>query len=312
MSGALKRIRMMLELVRFSHTIFALPFAILATVMAARVPLPDGATPQVRLVDLVGILLCMVFARTAAMAFNRWIDHRIDTANPRTATRHLPAGLMRRSEVLGLVVLSSLAFVGATLIFLPNKLPLMFSVPVLLFLLGYSLAKRFTAAAHLWLGVALSLSPICAWIALRGLGLQQATWTEFAMDLLPPFVLAIAISLWVAGFDIIYACQDAAYDVEAGLHSIPARFGVAGGLKIAAGLHAAMVVALTVLPWTSQGLGLSWLYYITIVGIAGMLWYEHRLVSPKDLQRVGVAFFHVNAIVSVVLLVAAGLDCWVI
>ena len=310
MRGPLRRLRMMLELVRFSHTIFALPFAVLATVMAFKVALPDGQYPQFRWWDMTGILLCMVCARTAAMAFNRWIDHRFDASNPRTANRHLPAGLMSRSEVLGLVLITSIGFVAATLLFLPNRLPVIFAVPVLLFLLGYSLAKRFTSAAHVWLGVALSLSPICAWVAIRGFGLQQLMPDEFAMDLLPPAVLAIAIALWVTGFDIIYACQDAAFDVEAGLHSVPAKFGVAGALRIAAVLHGAMVVALLVLPWTSAELGLGRLYYSAIIGIAGLLWYEHRLVKPQDLQRVGVAFFNVNAIVSVVLLVAAGLDCW--
>jgi 4-hydroxybenzoate polyprenyltransferase len=310
MSGPLRRLRMMLELVRFSHTIFALPFAILATVMAFKVPLPDGQLPQFRWWDLLGILLCMVCARTSAMAFNRWIDHRFDAANPRTANRHLPAGLMSRSEVLGLVLITSIGFVASTLVFLPNRLPVVFSIPVLLFLLGYSLAKRFTAAAHLWLGIALSLSPICAWVALRGFGLQQALPGEFAMDLLPPIVLAVAIALWVTGFDIIYACQDAAFDAAAGLHSVPAKFGIAGGLKIAAVLHAAMVLALLMLPWTSSELGLGKIYYSAITGIAGLLWYEHRLVKPQDLQRVGVAFFNVNAIVSVVLLIAATVDCW--
>lgn len=312
MSGIYQRLKMMLELVRFSHTIFAMPFAILATLMAFRVPLADGQRPEFRWTDLLGVLLCMVFARTAAMAFNRWVDHHFDAANPRTAGRHLPAGLMKRSEVLGLTLFSAGAFVASTTLFLPNRLPLLFSLPVLLFLLGYSLAKRFTAAAHFWLGIALSLSPICAWVAIRGAGFQGESWLLVAQDLVPPVVLAAAIALWVTGFDIIYACQDAVYDVGAGLHSVPAKFGVAGGLRIAAGLHASMILMLATLPTFAPQLQLGWLYYSATAGIAGMLWYEHSLVRPDDLQRVGVAFFNINAIISVVLLMAAGLDCWLI
>ena len=228
--GLGRRLQMMLELVRFSHTIFALPFALLATVMALRVPLAGGATPQFRWQDLLGILACMVSARTAAMAFNRLADQRFDAANPRTAGRHLPAGLMGRGEAALLTMVSCLGFVAATLLFLPNWLPLALSIPVLLFLLGYSLAKRFTAAAHLWLGVALSLAPVCAWLAIRGQAVVSSP-----LDLVPPLVLAVAVALWVTGFDIIYSCQDAGFDQQVGLHSVPARFGVAGGLRIAAG-----------------------------------------------------------------------------
>jgi 4-hydroxybenzoate polyprenyltransferase len=296
---------MMLELVRFSHTIFALPFALLATLMAIRVPLPQGGSADFGLRQFAGILLCMTLARTAAMAFNRLVDHRLDQANPRTANRHLPAGLMGRGEVLGLTLFSAIGFVLATLLFLPNRLPLLLSLPVLGFLLGYSLAKRFTAAAHLWLGVALSIAPICAWVAIRG----EAVIAH-PTDLIAPLVLAVAVALWVAGFDIIYACQDAKYDVSAGLHSIPAAFGIAAALRIAAGLHLAMVIALAILPWTAPVLGLGPLYYGAVFGIAMLLWYEHRLVRPDDLARVGMAFFHINAIISVVLLGAAGVDCW--
>ena len=309
-NGPSKRLKMMLELVRFSHTIFALPFAVLAFVMALSMPLPDGGQAVLRWRDALGVILCMVFARTAAMAFNRLVDHRIDAANPRTAGRHLPAGLMGRGEVLGLTIFCSLAFIASTALFLPNKLPIVFSIPVLLFLLGYSLAKRFTAAAHLWLGVALSLAPICTWVAVRGAIVSESLWAV-AIDLMPAVVLAVGVALWVTGFDIIYACQDAAYDVSVGLHSVPARFGIAGGLRIASGLHAAMITALLALPTVSPGLGLSWLYYTAVIGIAGLLWYEHRLVRPDDLQRVGVAFFNINAVISVVLLAAAGLDCWI-
>lgn len=297
--------RMMLEMIRFSHTIFALPFAVLATLMALRVPLPSGAPPVLRLSDLVGILACMVLARSAAMAFNRVADHRFDAANPRTAKRHLPAGLIRRGEAIGMTVICSVGFIASTLLFLPNRLPLYASVPVLLFLLGYSLAKRFTAAAHLWLGVALSLAPLCAWVAIRGEAVMAAP-----ADLLPPLILAVAVALWVAGFDIIYACQDEAFDRHVGLRSVPARLGVRGALRAAAMAHAGMIAALVALPIASPVLGLGWLYYAAVLGIAGLLWYEHHLVRPDDLERVGIAFFNVNAIVSLVLLTAAGFDCW--
>lgn len=148
-----------LGLIRFSHTIFALPFAALGTVMALATPLPSGDRPPLRLQDLLGILLCMVFAQGAAMAFNRLVDAKIDAANPRTANRHLPAGVFSKGEVRIFAFLCAVGFVASTLLFLPNPLPLWFSVPVLLFLCGYSLAKRFTSAAHLWLGVALVLRP---------------------------------------------------------------------------------------------------------------------------------------------------------
>lgn len=300
----------LLELIRFSHTIFALPFAVLAALFALRVPLPAsvagaGPTPTLTLAQGLGLLLCMVFARSLAMAFNRLVDARLDAANPRTRNRHLPAGTLRRAEVVALAVLCAVGFIASCALFWPNWLPLLGAVPVLLFLCGYSLAKRFTAAAHLWLGVALALAPICVWVALRG----EAVLAE-PRDLLPAVVLALAVAAWVTGFDIIYACQDARFDRRAGLHSIPARLGVAGALRFAAGAHAVMVVGLLLLPWTHAGLSLGWLYAVGLVLIAGLLVYEHRLVRPDDLQRAGVAFFHVNAVVSMVLLLVGGVDCW--
>lgn len=304
-ASMLQRGSMMLELVRFSHTIFALPFALLATIMAFTVPLDSGRFPAFRLQDLIGILCCMVFARTSAMAFNRVVDRQFDAANPRTANRHLPAGLMPVWQAVALTIISGLAFVAATLLFLPNILPVSFAVPVLLFLCGYSYAKRFTAGAHLWLGIALSLSPICAWVAIRGV----APWAD-PIDVLPAVVLAAAVATWVAGFDMIYACQDADFDRQSGLHSIPAKIGIRGALRLAAGLHAITVGLLLALPWTSAELGLGWLYWGAIVGIGVLLWYEHSLVSPDNLERVGIAFFNVNAIISVVVLLAAGIDCW--
>jgi 4-hydroxybenzoate polyprenyltransferase len=177
---------------------------------------------------------------------------------------------------------------------LPNRLPLYLSVPVLAFLLGYSYAKRFTALAHVWLGAALALAPIAAWIALRG----EIAWA--------PVVLAAAVMLWVAGFDIIYACQDYEFDKRHGLHSVPARLGVAGALRLAAGLHVAMIVVLLALPTVYPLFGT--LYYVGIAAIAALLFYEHWLVRPDDLSRVNLAFFNVNIVVSMGLLALGAID----
>jgi 4-hydroxybenzoate polyprenyltransferase len=294
-----------LGLIRFSHTIFALPFAALATVMALATPLSGGDWPVLRARDLVGILICMVLARSAAMAFNRLVDQQIDAANPRTATRHLPAGRLGRGQVWAFTLACAIGFVAATTLFLPNWLPLAFAIPVLLFLLGYSLAKRFTAAAHLWLGVALSLSPICAWIAIRGTQV-----IESPTELLIPFVLASVVIAWVTGFDIIYACQDAVYDAKVGLHSVPAKFGIAGALRIAAACHGVMLVLILVLIWVGGNSGLGWPFAATWVIVAGLIVRQHRLVRPNDLARVNQAFFDTNAVISVLLLVAGIMDCW--
>jgi len=297
----------LLGLIRFSHTIFALPFAALAMVMAITAPLPGdelsaGQRVSLGVAQVIGIVLCMVFARSAAMAFNRLVDAQFDAANPRTAGRHLPAGILGRGEVWVFTLLCAAGFIGSTLLFLPNRVPLYAAVPVLLFLCGYSLAKRFTAAAHLWLGVALALSPLCVWLALRG-------WVS-AADLIAPLVLSAAVAAWVTGFDIIYACQDAEFDATAGLNSVPARLGVGGALRLAAAIHLLMLVILATLPFAAPQLGLGWLYGGGLVVVAALLAYEHWLVSPDDLQRVNVAFFNVNAAVSLILLIAGGLDCY--
>lgn len=296
------RLGNLLGLIRFSHTIFALPFAILATLMAFSTPLPDGSSVTVGWRPLVGVLLCMVFARSTAMAFNRLVDRRLDAANPRTAGRHLPAGQLTVGEVYWFTGICAVAFVVSTLLFLPNRIPLLASLPVLAWLCGYSLAKRFTSAAHLWLGIALALSPLCAWLAIRGWG--------GAFDLVAPLVLGGAIAAWVTGFDIIYASQDAEFDADAGLHSVPARYGVAGGLRIAAASHGIALLLLAALPWLAPSVGLGWLWWSAVLVVAVLLVYEHALVSPNDLQRVNVAFFHVNSVISLTLLVAGGLDCY--
>lgn len=278
------RIRYLLEMIRFSHTLFALPFAMLAAVMAWAANARSAPPAPFRWQDLGGILLCMACARSAAMAFNRLADRRLDAANPRTGRRHLPAGLLSTASVVWFTVLCSLGFVAATLLFLPNRLPLYASVPVLGFLFAYSFTKRFTHLAHFWLGAALMLAPLAAWVALRG----ELAW--------PPVQLGLAVLVWVAGFDIIYACQDVEFDRKMGLHSIPARLGVAGALRLAAFCHFAMVAVLLTIPVTYAGFGHK--FYGGVLAIGILLAYEHWLVRPDDLSRVNRAFFHVNAVVS--------------
>jgi 4-hydroxybenzoate polyprenyltransferase len=279
--------RKLLELIRFSHTLFALPFALLAAALA-------WADEPFRWQDCVGILLCMVFARSAAMAFNRLADRHIDAKNPRTAARHLPAGTLSVAAVWAFTLACCAGFVGSTLLFYfrepPNSWPLYLSGPVLLFVLGYSLAKRFTSLAHLWLGAALALAPVAAWIAVRGLA-----------DMTVPLLLGAAVAFWVTGFDILYACQDADFDRTEGLHSVPARFGVPASLRMAAACHAVMFALLVGLFFASPHLGTLFLCGLAAVG--ALLVYEHRLVRADDLTRVNRAFFHVNGVISVGLLV---------
>jgi 4-hydroxybenzoate polyprenyltransferase len=326
----LQTIRHFLSLIRFSHTIFALPFALLAALMAWRLkelewaPTPFAIFSEhdwsfeigekeyffqsplegylfIRWQEILGILLCMVFARSAAMAFNRLADRKLDATNPRTAGRHLPAGVLSVPQVTLFALACVFAFIASTLLFLPNRLPLYLSVPVLLFLLGYSYAKRFTSLAHFWLGAALAMSPIAAWIAIRG-----ETVLQTPSDLAPALVLGAAVMAWVAGFDVIYACQDFAHDSQAGLHSIPVRLGVAGALRLAAACHFATIVLLACLPLTYPPLGGIW--WAGVASVAALLIYEHALVRPNDLARVNTAFFNVNAVISLGLLLVGGLD----
>jgi 4-hydroxybenzoate polyprenyltransferase len=230
----------------------------------------------------------MATARSAAMAFNRLADRRIDALNPRTKMRHLPSGVLSVRGVWTFTILCALGFVLGTLLFLPNWIPLAASLPVLLFLFGYSYAKRFTLLSHLWLGIALALAPSAAWVVLRA----ELAW--------PPVVLSAAVALWVAGFDMIYACQDYAFDVSMRLYSVPARLGIVGALRLAAACHFAMLVLLALLPWTYPRFGR--IYLTGVAAIALLLVYEHWLVRPDDLSRVNRAFFHVNAVVSLGLL----------
>ena len=276
----------LLELIRFSHTLFALPFAFLSAALAWR-------DEPFRWQDALGILLCMVFARSAAMAFNRLVDRHYDAANPRTAGRHLPAGTLSVAAVLGFTLLCCAGFLASTLLFQfrdpPNPWPLVLGGPVLLFVLGYSLAKRFTSLVHVWLGAALMLAPVAAWIAVKGL-----------TDMTVPLLLGSAVLFWVTGFDILYACQDAEFDRATGLHSIPARFGIRNGLRIAAACHAVMFALLVALAFASPHLGTVYLAGLVLVGV--LLVYEHRLVKPDNLADVNRAFFHVNGVISVGLL----------
>jgi len=285
----LKRLSDLLGMIKFSHTLFALPFALIGAALAAHSPRGWHGRPR----DWVGILLCMATARSAAMAFNRLVDRRFDAKNPRTATRHLPSGQLSVFTVALFTLVCSALFVLSTLCFLPNPWPLRLAVPVLLWLLGYSYAKRFTSLAHVWLGSALMLAPIAAWIAFRG----DLQW--------PPVLLGFGVLFWVTGFDIIYACQDAGFDRQEGLRSIPARLGIRRSLKLAAFFHLMMLVALVALGITYP---LGSIYYVGVALAAVLLAYEHAIVRPDDLSRVNIAFFQVNVIVSVGLLAFTVVD----
>ncbi len=300
-------LRYLLEMIRFSHTLFALPFALLAAVLAWTATDSAGHTTVFQWQTFIGIVLAMVGARSAAMAFNRLVDRQIDAQNPRTANRHLPQGVLSISSVAFFICGSLVIYFSAMLIFLPNWLPLAVSVPVLAVLLGYSYAKRFTAFVHFWLGLALMLAPICAWLAIRGDEVMM-----HPADLIPALILGAAVLVWVAGFDIIYACQDYAFDRQAKLKSIPVLMGVSGALRLAAALHALMLVLLILLPfahlWGAPQMGLGAIYGVGVLAIAGLLAYEHWLVRPGDLSRVNQAFFNVNVVVSMGLLIVATID----
>jgi 4-hydroxybenzoate polyprenyltransferase len=272
-------------MIRFSHTLFALPFALLSAALAWHTK-AEGF----QWLELVGILLCMVFARSAAMGFNRLADRQLDATNPRTTGRHLPAGKLSPRTVGLFTAVCGLAFIGSTGLFLlagpANAWPLILSVPVLLFIGAYSFTKRFTVLAHFWLGASLLLAPVAAWIAIRGLD-----------QLTIPIVLGMAVMFWVVGFDIIYACQDAEHDRRAGLYSIPAWLGIPAALRVAMICHMVMILTLVALFWVAAPyLGVIYLGGVAVVAL--LLAYEHFLVSPADLTRVNQAFFNVNAVVS--------------
>lgn len=275
-----------LSLVRFSHSIFALPFA-LASAWVAAGGLPPAAT-------LGWIVLAAVAARTAAMAFNRLVDRRIDAQNPRTQQRELVTGALSPGFARALVIAASAVFVAAAAALGPWCLWL--SPAVLAVLLGYSYAKRFWSGAHLWLGLALALAPLGAWLAVRG---------DFSGPLYAPLSLAVAVALWVAGFDLIYACQDAEFDARSGLHSVPGRYGVAMALKLARLSHACALLALAAFAVFA---GLSPWFALVLLAIAGLLFAQHRLVSPGDLSRVDLAFFTLNGWVALGFFVGVVID----
>lgn len=281
------RLRAVLAMIAFPHTLFALPFALFGTMLAAREATPPG-WPGWRALAL--ILGCMVTARSAAMAYNRLVDQRLDAENPRTAGRHLPAGLISRAWVGGFVIVNAALFMA--LASWLGALTGTLAPFALAWILGYSHAKRFTVASHFWLGLSLAIAPIGAWVALRG-SLVDAPW-----------LLAAAVLLWVAGFDLIYALQDAAFDRARGLHSLAARLGARGSLRLAALCHLGMLAALALLGF-QQGLGLP--YWVGLTLAALLLVWEHRVVRGGDLTRIDLAFFRINSWVGVAVFVAGGL-----
>jgi 4-hydroxybenzoate polyprenyltransferase len=269
-----------LRLIRFSHTIFALPFALGALIVAA------NGWPSIRILGLV--LICMVSARTAAMLFNRWVDWSLDQRNPRTASRHL---LVPKPVVLAGILIASGVFVaGAALI---NRLTLSLSPLALLCIFFYSVTKRFTAATHFFLGLALGIAPIAAWIARTGR-------IELA-----PVILGIGVICWVAGFDLIYATQDYEFDRQQRLHSLVVRLGIRQSLRVAQVLHAVMFVALI-------GFGLlvhlGWIYFSAMPLVLAALWFEHRSASQADVAAINRAFFESNAFLSALFVIAVCLD----
>jgi 4-hydroxybenzoate polyprenyltransferase len=269
-----------LRFVRFSHTIFALPFALGSMLVAAH------GMPEWRVIAL--IVLAMVFARTAAMTFNRLADWEIDQRNPRTADRHR---LLPRAAAIGLLVVTAGAFVATT--WFINRLCFWLSPVALAIVFFYSLTKRFTSYSHFFLGLALSVSPVGAWLAVRG---------EFAIA---PLVLALAVLLWVAGFDIIYATQDHEFDRGAGLRSLVVRLGVPLSLAWAQRLHWIMLAVLVAFGWAAQ---LGAFFYASLVLVAGALIYEHRSAARLDVAAINRAFFSSNAFVGVVFVVAVFID----
>jgi len=283
MTRMLASVRTWGEMIKFSHSIFALPFALLAVFLAARPELPSP-------VSFALIVICMVAARSAAMTFNRIADARIDAGNPRTAGRPLPAGTIRPTQAWLFFWLACALFIAACGGFWfasANVWPLRLSVPTLLGLCLYSHAKRFTLFAHLWLGAGIAFAPVAAWIAIRPDTLGVTAWALMA-----------GVLFWISGFDMIYACQDVDYDRRDGLHSIPARFGVPAALTLARFFHVFTVAALIGVGVLS---GLGIIYYIGVACVALLLIVENAIVSPNDLSRVNLAFFTVNGVVGLVL-----------
>lgn len=274
-----RTLRHFLDAIKFEHTVFALPFAYVAMVLAA------GGWPGGHVV--VWVTLAMASARTLAMSVNRLADRLIDAANPRTAGRHLPAGLLRPWHML-LAALVAGGLLGLSAWML-NPLCFRLAPLAALFLIGYSYTKRFTWASHWILGFTDGIAAAGGWIAVRGVFEP------------PAFVLWFALTVWIAGFDLIYACQDVEFDRRARLHSFPARFGIAAALVGARICHLLTVVAFAVLGLLT---GLGWLYWAGVIAVSGLFVYEHSLVSPDDLSRLDIAFFNINGYIAVILFAA--------
>ncbi|PUZ30609.1 4-hydroxybenzoate polyprenyltransferase [Chitinophaga costaii] len=285
----IRTINKYLSLVKFSHTIFAMPFALIGFFLATLQP--DAHFSWMLLLEVV---LCMVFARSAAMAFNRWLDAEFDGRNPRTARREIPAGVIPPKNALLFVIINSGLFILTT--WFINLLCFLLSPVALLVVLGYSYTKRFTPLCHLVLGLGLSLAPIGAYLAVTG---------HFA---LLPVLLSCIVLFWVSGFDIIYALQDEDFDRAQQLNSIPAWLGKAGGLRFSELLHvvaAALVISLGLIA------GLHWIFWIGAAVYIGMLIYQHALVKPNDLSKVDLAFMTTNGIASVVFAVFTIADLFI-
>jgi 4-hydroxybenzoate polyprenyltransferase len=266
------------RMVKLSHSVFALPFAFSgAALAAARYGISWG--------QVVLVVVAMVCARNAAMGFNRLADHEIDAENPRTAGRELPAGKLSRGVVWAFTLALTAGFIASS--FALNALCGVLSPVALAIVFGYSYTKRFTWASHLVLGMALAVAPVGGWLAIAG-----------RFDVLP-FLLAAAVVFWVAGFDTIYACQDEAFDKSYGLHSIPARFGIPKALGIARGFHIGALVAMVAVGIVAH---LHPVYWLGLAVVAGVLVWEHHLVSATDLSKLGVAFLNANGVVSVLYL----------
>jgi 4-hydroxybenzoate polyprenyltransferase len=278
-----RSIRITLEMIKWEHSIFALPFALTGAMLAAH------GWPAAR--PLGWIIVCMVTARSAAMAFNRWADAELDAANPRTRIRAIPAGLLTRGFAAGFTLVMAALFVfGAAQL---NRLTLLLSPVVLAVLFFYSYTKRFTRWSHLFLGLALGVAPAGAWIAIRG-----------SLD--PRIlVLTAAVLFWVAGFDVLYACQDEAHDRSVGLRSVPAALGTTTAFHIARAMHFTM---LALLVWVVVLFHLGAIALVGLAAVAGMLLWEHLIVSPTDLSRLNAAFFTMNGVISVIFFVFIAAD----
>ncbi|MBK8915948.1 MAG: UbiA family prenyltransferase [Phycisphaerales bacterium] len=279
----LRALRDLGEMIKFSHSVFALPFAALAAFLAARPGIPT-------LGQLALVLICMVAARSAAMTFNRVVDAAIDARNPRTAGRHIPRGAISRGSAWAFFVAASTMFLAGCAGFLVlegNAWPLWLGAPVLLFLCFYSYTKRITRWSHVVLGAGIAFAPVAAWIAVSPQTLGPPAW-----------LLMLAVATWIAGFDVIYACQDAEFDRSAGLHSLPSAIGVRNALLTARGLHVVTAAALAGVGLLS-GLGL--IYFVGVGCVVLLLIVENAIVSANDLSHVNVAFFTVNGVVGLVL-----------